>query len=138
MPSKIGIYAIPVKVHMPLFFRQDAAMPSDIKQTLADNLVRLMHKDDAHTMTQAELARRSKVDQRYIGRLLKAEFNASVKVLERLARSFDLQPWQLLVPGLDPHNPPFNHVTEAEKRLYERLKEAARMVMDSEPPKKYG
>jgi len=46
--------------------------------------------------------------------------------------------WQLLVPGLDPGNPPVNHVTEAEKRLYERLKEAARMVMDSEPPNKYG
>ncbi len=113
-------------------------MTFDIKQTLAENLVRLMHHDDAHPITQAELARRSKVDQRYIGRLLNAEFNASVKVLEKLAKAFDLQPWQILVPGLDPANPPVNHVTEAEKRLYERLKEAARMVMDTDPPKKYG
>ena len=55
-------------------------MTFDIKHILAENLVRLMHHDDAHPITQAELARRSKVDQRYIGRLLNAEFNASVKV----------------------------------------------------------
>ncbi len=138
METTIGIYASVVKAHIPIYFRHDAPMTFDIKQTLAENLVRLMHHDDAHPITQAELARRSKVDQRYIGRLLNAEFNASVKVLEKLAKAFDLQPWQILVPGLDPGNPPVNHVTEAEKRLYERLKEAARMVMDSDPPNKYG
>ena len=138
METTIGIYASVVKAHIPFYFRHDAPMTFDIKQTLAENLVRLMHHDDAHPITQAELARRSKVDQRYIGRLQNAEFNASVKVLEKLATAFDLQPWQILVPGLDPGNPPVNHVTEAEKRLYERLKEAARMVMDSDPPNKYG
>lgn len=134
MAYRLGLYASLVKAHMPFYFSHASRMKLSARQIVSENLKNLMESDEKNKISQAELKRRSGVDQRYIGRILAREYSVSVDILDKLARAFDLQAWQLLVPGLDPTNPPINHITESEKRLYERLKEAARMVMEDQSP----
>ncbi len=138
MATTIGRYTFYVKAHLPLIFLDDADMDNPSRKVLADNLARLMRLGEPDHLTQAVVGKKAGCNQRTIGRLLTCDQAPTTDILDGLASAFDLMAWQLLVPGLDPGNPPVNHVTEAEKRLYERLKEAARMVMDSEPPNKYG
>jgi hypothetical protein len=92
---------------------------------VAANLQRLMAAS-ADCRSQAALARRSKVPQRTIGRILNKEVTPSLDVLEQLAKAFDLLPWQLLVPELDPRNAPvLRFATAAEEALYKRIVESA-------------
>jgi transcriptional regulator with XRE-family HTH domain len=76
-------------------------------------------------LSQAELARRAHCDQRTIGRILSMDMSPTADMLDRIAQVFGLEAWQMMVPGLDPTNPPVNHFSEEEKRFYDRLKEAA-------------
>lgn len=111
-------------------------MSFQTRKTLADNLARLMHLDQPDKLSQAAVGKMAGCDQRTIGRILSMQQAATVDMLEGISNGFDLQAWQLLVPDLDPANPPVNHITEAEKRLYERLRDAARRVFE-EPGKPY-
>lgn len=56
-------------------------------------------------------------------RIKAAETSVGIEVLEDLAKAFRLQPWQLLVPSLDPTNMPVIGMTETERRLYAKLKD---------------
>lgn len=98
------------------------------RKVLAENLSRLMRLDEPDKLSQASVGRMAGCNQRTVGRILSMQQSATVDMLEGIAKGFDLEAWQLLVPGLDPSNPPVNHITEAEKRLYERLREATRAV----------
>lgn len=110
MPTNLGVYTLPVKAHLPAGRVHHLGMPNPVGQ--------------------AQLKRMSGVDQRYIGRILAAESSITVDTLEKIAKAFDLQAWQLLVPGLDPGNPPVNHITDAERRLYERLRQTVMEVVE--------
>ena len=48
----------------------------------------------------------AKIDQRTVGRILNMEHEPTFGQLTKLARVFKLQPWQMLVPNLEPTNPP--------------------------------
>jgi hypothetical protein len=97
----------------------------EMSEVVAQNLRRLMD-DHVELRTQSALARRSKVPQRTIGRIVNKEVTPSLDVLEDLAKPFDLQPWQLLVPNLDPKNPPvLRFASAAEEALYKRIVAAA-------------
>lgn len=77
--------------------------------------------------SQNALKKRSGVAQATIGRMLtgKGE-NARIGTVEALARSHGLEAWQLLVPGMDPSNPPvLQPVSKEERELYKRLKDTA-------------
>lgn len=104
-----------------------------LRETVAANLQRLM-EDHVELRTQSALARRSKVPQRTIGRIVNKEVTASLDVLEALAKPFDLQPWQLLVPGIDPKNPPvLRFASAAEEALYKRIVAAATELARKQP-----
>lgn len=110
-------------------------MENASRKTLAENLAKLMHLDDPdkrNHLKQDAIGKKAGCNQRSIGRILNGDMAATVDMLDGIAHAFDLETWQLLTPGLDPSNPPINHMTEAKKRLYERLKEAARQVMDAD------
>ena len=93
-----------------------------------------MHLDDpARKMVQKDIGKKAGCDQRTIGRILSQEMAATVDIIDGLSKAFDLKPWQLMTPDLDPANPPINHLTDAEKKLYERIRESARQIMDAEP-----
>jgi hypothetical protein len=60
---------------------------------------------------------------------VRAGHNATLETLEALAKAFDLEPWQLLVPINDPKNPPaLKTLSEAEVAFYAKIDEAERAL----------
>lgn len=76
------------------------------KIILAANLSRAMKLGGAKTRSQLGLKTASGVAQATIGRILRAETDATIDTVQALARTLDLEAWHLLVPDLDPKNPP--------------------------------
>lgn len=94
------------------------------RAVLQQNLRALMKtKDGPHT--QGELFRKSGVAQATIGRILAGDGeNARIETVDRLAKAYGLEAWQLMVAGMDPTNlPVLQPITKEERALYERLKD---------------
>ena len=93
-------------------------MTTDI---LSTNLKALMA---AHTTlaTQAAVGKACGLNQRTVGRIINMEHSPGLKQLEAIALAFDLVTWQLLVPNLDPKNPPICEYTKVESDLYKKLR----------------
>lgn len=103
------------------------------RQTLAANLKALMAEHtNLSTLIQVEQATEQcglKIGKSTVGRLLKCETPVNLDYVEVLARIFHLDPWQLIVPGLDPKNPPtLRSVSASEEQLYARLRDLARQI----------
>lgn len=97
-----------------------------LRGVLAQNLRALLFSKVGPT-SQMELHRKSGVTQSTVGRLLRGEVAATIDTLTQIGKAYHLQPWQLLVPNLDPKNPPvLQPVTEKEKALYDRLQATVR------------
>lgn len=67
-------------------------------------------------------ARECKIGPASATRIKEAKTSVGLAVLSRIAARFELQPWHLLLPDLDPGNPPVGFLSDREKKLYERLK----------------
>lgn len=80
----------------------------DLKLVLRDNLRRLLKLLPGESGV-AQLMAKTGFKNGTAQRLLAAETSIGLDVLSQLARGFDLQPWQLLVQGLDPENLPALH-----------------------------
>lgn len=93
----------------------------DIKRVLWENVAGLMRKRwQGENLTR--LARESGCGPGTATRLKECQTSVGVDVLEKIAGVFDLEPWQLLVPGLDPAQPPtLQPFSDEERALYERL-----------------
>lgn len=74
-------------------------MPKSTRATLAENL-KALQTAHPELKSQGAIGKKSGVDQRTVGRILKADNGPSVDALDGLAKTFGLLPWQLLVPGL--------------------------------------
>lgn len=76
-----------------------------IVTTVATNI---RARRDRLRYNQAEVERRSKgeVKQRTVSHAEAGKVAQQVDTIARIADALGLQPWQLLVPGLDPANPP--------------------------------
>lgn len=121
-----------VKTHTSAPMAQNDWM-GQLRETVSVNLQRLM-EEHVELRTQSALARRAKVPQRTIGRIVNREVTASLDVLEALAKPFDLQPWQLLIPNIDPKNPPvLRFASSAEEALYKRIISAATELARKQP-----
>ncbi|MCC7173280.1 MAG: hypothetical protein IT459_22720 [Planctomycetes bacterium] len=106
---------------------------SRFRRTLAANLERLMDQY-ADLNSSPKLEAKSHVKLATINRIRRCETGATLDTLDALAGAFDLQPWQLLVPDMQPDNPPvLTAVSDAEKALYERLAKAAQDVANLRP-----
>lgn len=68
------------------------------------------------------------VAQATIGRILKGESKAArLDTIAKIAKAYGLEPWQMLVPGMDPGNPPvLQPLTKAERALYAQLQSTVR------------
>lgn len=76
---------------------------------------------------QRALAKKASIGEGSVWRATKGEVGVTLDTLEALAAVFGLAPWQLLVPHLDPNNPPVvQALSPEEKRIYELFKLAAR------------
>ena len=96
---------------------------------LSTNLKALMQASE-DLRSQAALGKKCGIDQRTVGRILNEEHSPQLKQIEAIANAFGLLPWQLLVPDLDPKNPPVCKHTRVEKGLYDKL----RRLVDELPP----
>ena len=62
-------------------------------------------------------------------RIKNQETSIGLDVIDRIAVEFKLEPWQLLVPNLDPTNPPvLAPLSDAERKLYAKLRETVEVV----------
>lgn len=136
--SSLGVSAYFSKAHMPSLLRDTRRMKLVPTEIISKNLRALMidsgmAKKDGEP-NQSTLAKRSGADQRTIGRVLARELSPTVDMLEKLARAFGLHAWQMLIPDLDPRNPPVVVMSEAERNFYRRLDE---LRTTEPPPRRY-
>jgi hypothetical protein len=62
-------------------------------------------------------------------RIKAQDTSIGVDILDSIASHFHLEPWELLVPNFDPANrPTLQPVSEAERRLWESLREVAKEI----------
>lgn len=114
----------------------------DIRLVLASNLRTLLDyaRDNKLPFADAKsLGKKAGLTGTTVGRWLKGSHAAQIDKLEALAYVFRLRAWQLLIPNLDPANPPAVPYTDVERRLYWRIKAAARELqlgssVDEEAP----
>lgn len=110
-------------------------MPN-IADIVAANLESLM--EDRAISSDNALAKLAGVNQKTVWRILNKRQSPTVGTMEKLAKPFGLQAWQLLIPGLDPKNPPVFAISDSERKFYQRLSELATEFVTHEHPKKYG
>ncbi len=80
-------------------------------------------------LTQLALA--AKIGPGSATRIKEQKTSVGLDVLEKVAKAFGLQPWQLLVPNLSPELPPVLRVnTQSERSMYASI-ERARAELDS-------
>lgn len=67
----------------------------ELRDVLATNLRRYRNE---RGLSQDTLAYEAEVSRSYLSQIEKGSFNASVKVIERLARALSIEPYELLKP----------------------------------------
>lgn len=67
-----------------------------------------------------------------IYRMTEGKSATGADVLDMVARAFDLQAWQLLMPGFDPGNPPSLLISDSQRELFKNFQESARAFVQSE------
>lgn len=78
--------------------------------------------------TQAKLGQAAGVDQRTIGRILNCEHAPTAAQIEKIARAFSIEPWQLLLPQLDPGDPPTHVLRRSEDDAWQSMRVAAATI----------
>lgn len=64
-------------------------------------------------------------------RLKEAKTSVGLEVIDKLAKHFHVEPWELLVDGFNPDSrPALQPLTEEERRLYARLAEVAKELKE--------
>jgi transcriptional regulator with XRE-family HTH domain len=101
----------------------ESSTASPIAQLLAANINLLMsHPSHTDLSSNPKLGKRTGLGASAISRI-RSGHNTTIESLVKLADAFHLAPWQLLVHGMDPANPPvLLPVSPAEQKLYRRFK----------------
>ena len=106
----------------------------DSYATLWQNVSALMAKHYGGE-NLARLSRDCGIGLGTAARIKKQQTSVGIDVLHRIASHFGLAPWQVLVPGLDPANPPtLQPVSSQERMLYERIMSAAKLIAQEGVP----
>ena len=98
--------------------------PKSVEQIVIANLRALMlhHKQ----LTPTDASRYTKFSQQQMDRLLKGQ-RMRLDTLEKLAKAYGLDPYQLLIPNLKPANPQvLRPLSPTEEALYKALEAARR------------
>lgn len=96
------------------------------RQVLATNLKALMASHPALD-TFGKIVAAGGPSNGTLDRIRRMESGASIDQLDTLAKIYGLEPWQLLVPNLDPTNPPMLAAISAKQmEMLERIKQAAK------------
>lgn len=97
-------------------------IPGFMRVIVAANVKAAMeHKFSEHSNKPKRLAEAAGVSLSTVQRIVGGTNGASIDHIESVADALDLSAYQLLVPNLDPANPPvIPGVTRAEQQLYAR------------------
>lgn len=135
MGSSLGASAFLCKAQMPSGDRHIEQMLGAAHNTLVANIEALMRHDKI--TSDAQLGKKAGIDQKTVWRIRKKEQSPTLDKLTSLARCFGLEVWQLLIPGLDPANPPVFVMSHTEQNLYNRLKRNLQDMVAAEPTQTY-
>lgn len=93
-----------------------------VKTIVANNLTTLMaaHGD----LILDEVAKLSGVGRGTVARIRKGEVACGIDTLAQIAAVFNLQAWQLLIPNIDPENPPRLRGNTPKEREFYRFMDA--------------
>ena len=95
---------------------------------VAHNLKAVM---DHTGITQMDIERKTgkEIRQSTVSRILAQKHAADLDTLETISQALGYTVWQLMVPHLDPANPPvIQNATPQERELYDRLRAAAEIL----------
>lgn len=76
----------------------------ELKKILAQNVSKLL--DTRPDISRLDLSRQMRVADGTLGRIKYGTGNPNAETIEAIAKYFRLQPWQLLIEGFDPSDPP--------------------------------
>ncbi len=108
----------------------------DSKAVLWASVLALMVKNYGRENLN-RLAREAKIGPGTASRLKAQETSVGLDTIDKLAGHFNVEAWQLLVPGFEPDNMPvLQPVSPSERRLYERIMAAAKEIA-TEPDAAY-
>lgn len=113
----------------------DAEVPKDAVRVLAENLEALMEYARKHRRPQGTIPGVAEAGGCGVGsvhRALEGSTSLGLSVVDKLARAFRLQAYQLLTPGLDPANPHWLPVTDEEKKALRVARLAIQMQQHDE------
>lgn len=122
----INVYDVkPQKAKIAVYDRRMNS-PRNIRKVIAANLRALMQSHvDLNTQMKIQERTNKRVSQRTVGRILEGSVSVTVDNLADLAHIFGLQPWQMLLPNLDPTNPQIvPALTPAEQKMYASIQAA--------------
>lgn len=98
----------------------DLQARSATHQTFAANLRRVINLSDEPSVNA--WCRRHRLEPRSIQRMLNGEQSPTLDSVCEVARAAGLHAWQLLLPDLDPVNPPVFMMAAAERDVYARIR----------------
>lgn len=108
-------------------------MRSSPQKVLSTNLKALMR---AQQTNPKKVAARIASSKSTVERVTAGDVACRLDTLAELADIFDLEPWQLLIPGLDPKNPPILRQEDDKLRaLYRSLELAMQKIAEYETTK---
>lgn len=118
---------------MPYGASYHAEMPSRgkaLKLVVGENVLALMKARNLKQQHVAALAKQrgAPIDQTTVGRIARAEIPTTVDRLHAIALGIGVQPWQLLIEGLDPHTLPqigADSLPVDERKLLARYRSAS-------------
>lgn len=89
------------------------------RDILAENLSRLI---EASGLSLRAWAQGKGLDVKLVERLAKNSHAVTLDKLEQVAKSVGLEAWHLLIPNVDPANPPSPPITAKDREMLSRLK----------------
>jgi len=101
-----------------------------VQKVIAENVRALMDAGRNGLRTQQAIAKAAKdagfpIDQKSVSRVLKADSAPQVDTVQGIAAAYDIEPYQLMIPRLDPKNPQIlRMLSPAEEAFYKLLEEA--------------
>lgn len=103
----------------------------DVKVILWENVQALMRARYGK-INQGRFIADTKVGNGTVTRIKNCRTSVGLDTLQEIANAYGLEAWHLLVPDLDPFNPPLS-LTAQERDLYKRLAQAAQQIAKYDP-----
>jgi hypothetical protein len=91
-------------------------------------------KSDAVFNSTQKIADKGISSNGTLGRVSKGETSVGIDVVELIADTFKLKPWQLLVPDMDPENPPaLGGIHQAKEASFGKISRSIAALVEQIP-----